>query len=663
MSRSCPRTRTRSVCPAEILCGPARRRFRRAALTTEMSKRAAVCSSSSSSSAAAGAAGEGEESWSPRRAEPSRTSAPPPQAVCGAAGQRLFPQHIKSIVEYRGYADLVHRKFSLVSRQWRDSILSVSDLSYFSVCDDKCAEWKKSVFHRQPCRLHIDGTTMDAADIVELIRACPRLTHLHVGSCTDDESPLDFSFLSDSVEPLSTTLETLEMDDFRVANIRFLLARLPLVSSFRFGHRNIFKEHWPSPHPLGPAFLRQLTRMDLNGCSASAEELAGMCKDLSVQYLSCCNLPQLVDQVIRVSHMRSLIHLNVSETKMTNKGVIELLAACPPTLQSFDCSHIAVRVADWPPEIRMDHLRTLSMYKCFLQDADVASIVSRFSGLRRLNVGFNVLLTAECLPHLGDVEELGVFMLESIAALKDALVSFVRDSRRLSVLYCNQAASAAALRASCRSANESVQVVPCATPAIAHWAHEMYAARSDDATPRSATLVSMDGQSFEWESASLALSGLVRSSAVEDDDGPVVVALPFATGAHVRYVTDFCAHHARWPAPKIPKPLFTVERGFLPLEEMISKWDEMFLASIPSADMICELLHVATRMDIPVLADLLCAKLASAPSLHIRCTPADVRAYFNLVEPSDQLSAEEKADVCAQYAYYEDFVLDAETDT
>ena len=155
-------------------------------------------------------------------------------------------------------------------------------------------------------------------------------------------------------------------------------------------------------------------------------------------------------------------------------------------------------------------------------------------------------------------------------------------------------------------------------------------------------LVSSEGDKFEVETKTAAMSELVKTMLVdgddedeedEDEETEQEIPLPNVKSAVLAKVVEFCNYHvSNGPMKEIEKPLKSAN-----MAEVVGEWDANFVAI--EQEMLFELILAANYMDIKSLLDLTCAKVASMIKGK---TPEEIRKTFNIV---NDFTPEEEAQV------------------
>ena len=153
-------------------------------------------------------------------------------------------------------------------------------------------------------------------------------------------------------------------------------------------------------------------------------------------------------------------------------------------------------------------------------------------------------------------------------------------------------------------------------------------------------LVSSEGDKFEVETRTAAMSELIKTMLIDRDDedededeNGQEIPLPNVKSAVLAKVVEFCNYHVtNGPMKEIEKPLKSAN-----MAEVVGEWDANFVAI--EQEMLFELILAANYMDIKSLLDLTCAKVASMIKGK---TPEEIRKTFNIV---NDFTPEEEAQV------------------
>lgn len=170
-------------------------------------------------------------------------------------------------------------------------------------------------------------------------------------------------------------------------------------------------------------------------------------------------------------------------------------------------------------------------------------------------------------------------------------------------------------------------------------------------------LVSSEGDKFEVEQISAAMSELVKSclndeeddgyeDADEDEDAEQIIPeIPLANvkSAVLAKIMEFCNYHVtNGQMAKIQIPLKSAD-----MAEVVGEWDANFVGNIDQ-EMLFELILAANYMDIKDLIDLTLAKVASMIQGK---TPEEIRKTFNIV---NDFTPEEEAAIGKENEWCED---------
>jgi S-phase kinase-associated protein 1 len=139
--------------------------------------------------------------------------------------------------------------------------------------------------------------------------------------------------------------------------------------------------------------------------------------------------------------------------------------------------------------------------------------------------------------------------------------------------------------------------------------------------------ISNDGRRVGVSRAAADMSVLAREMLRDDDEGEVVeIPMPNVSGAHLERVAAFCERHAADPMPEIRRPVGEFATA-------VGAWDLEFATSLGAPGAL-ELLEVAHYMDVPALAQLLAAKIASDIAFK---SPEEIGGMFGVVlTPEDE---------------------------
>ena len=153
------------------------------------------------------------------------------------------------------------------------------------------------------------------------------------------------------------------------------------------------------------------------------------------------------------------------------------------------------------------------------------------------------------------------------------------------------------------------------------------------------TLVSREGDKFEVEAKTAAMSELVLTMLTDGDDEEdgeetiQEIPLPNIKSTVLAKVVEFCNYHVtNGPMKEIERPLKSAN-----MAEVIGEWDANFVTI--EQEELFEIILAAQYMDIKSLLDLTCAKVASMMKGK---TPEEIRNTFNIV---NDFTPEEKAQV------------------
>jgi S-phase kinase-associated protein 1 len=162
-------------------------------------------------------------------------------------------------------------------------------------------------------------------------------------------------------------------------------------------------------------------------------------------------------------------------------------------------------------------------------------------------------------------------------------------------------------------------------------------------------LVSSEGDKFEVETRTAAMSELVKTMLIDGDDddededeNEQEIPLPNVKSAVLAKVVEFCNYRVtNGPMKEIEKPLKSAS-----FVECVGERDANFVAI--EQEMLFELILAANYMDIKSLLDLTCAKVASMLKGK---TPEEIRQTLNIV---NDFTPEEEAQVREENKWCED---------
>jgi S-phase kinase-associated protein 1 len=162
------------------------------------------------------------------------------------------------------------------------------------------------------------------------------------------------------------------------------------------------------------------------------------------------------------------------------------------------------------------------------------------------------------------------------------------------------------------------------------------------------TLVSREGDKFEVEAKTAAMSELVLTMLTdgddEEEDGEETIQeipLPNIKSTVLAKVVEFCNYHVtNGPMKEIERPLKSAN-----MAEVIGEWDANFVTI--EQEELFEIILAAQYMDIKSLLDLTCAKVASMMKGK---TPEEIRNTFNIV---NDFTPEEKAAILVENKWSE----------
>jgi len=117
-------------------------------------------------------------------------------------------------------------------------------------------------------------------------------------------------------------------------------------------------------------------------------------------------------------------------------------------------------------------------------------------------------------------------------------------------------------------------------------------------------LISSDGDSFDVFFEEIKISELVKNCITDDEDEDRTISLPNVNTAILAKVIEFAHHNRNDPMSKIVKPLKSAN-----MKENVQEWYAEFVNIEEKA--LFELILAARYMDIVLLIDLTCAKVAS----------------------------------------------------
>ncbi|OQR82100.1 S-phase kinase-associated protein 1A [Thraustotheca clavata] len=117
-------------------------------------------------------------------------------------------------------------------------------------------------------------------------------------------------------------------------------------------------------------------------------------------------------------------------------------------------------------------------------------------------------------------------------------------------------------------------------------------------------LVSKEGDAFEVSREAACISGLVKSIIGDDDEYDDEVPLINVDTKVLIHIIDFCKHYHTEPMAELERPLKSQD-----LYDLVSEWYAKFVDM--DKDELFDLILAANYMDIKVLLDLACAKVAT----------------------------------------------------
>lgn len=132
-------------------------------------------------------------------------------------------------------------------------------------------------------------------------------------------------------------------------------------------------------------------------------------------------------------------------------------------------------------------------------------------------------------------------------------------------------------------------------------------------------LQSQEGRVFEVEE-SVACKSILIKNMVEDSGTEEEIPLPNVKAPILEKVIEYCRHYKDQMPPEIEKPLKSAT-----LSEIVPAFDAAFVEL--EQEMLFELILAANYLDIKLLLDLTCAKVAS---LMKGKNPEEIRRTFNI---------------------------------